>query len=248
VRRSTTALDGELQKPRALVGANAMSIATKIRPTVAKYRVLIVDDHPIIREGLTRFICQEPDIEICAGADNVEDAMRYAKELRPDLVVVDMSLKGSHGIELITQLKAFDERIKTLVWSMFDEKIYAERALRAGAMGYVNKQEPIETVIAAIRQVLLNDVYLSPTMTSRVLQRLGSGKSLEDDPVESLSNREVEVFRMVGRGMTTQHIAEALGVRPKTIEAHREKIKAKLNLKNAAELNCRAVQWVLENG
>lgn len=225
-----------------------MSVVAKTHAPVAKYKVLIVDDHPVVREGLARLGDQEPDIEICAGADNVEDAMRQVREMRPDLVVVDISLKGSHGIELITQLKAFDEQIKTLVWSMFDEKVYAERALRAGALGYINKQEPIETVITAIRQVLLNDVYLSPTMTNRVLQRLGSGKSLEDDPVGSLSNREVEVFRMVGQGMTTQHIAEGLGVRPKTVEAHREKIKAKLNLKNAAELNCRAVQWVLENG
>ncbi len=225
-----------------------MSVATKARAPVARYKVLIVDDHPIIREGLTRLVSQEPDIEICDGGDNVEDALRNVKALRPDLVVVDMSLKGSHGIELISQLKAFDAEIKTLVWSMFDEKIYAERALRAGAMGYVNKQEPIKTVVEAIRHVLNNDVYLSPTMTNRVLQRLGSGKSLEDDPVGSLSNREVEVFRMVGQGLTTQQIAESLGVRPKTIEAHREKIKAKLNLKNAAELNCHAVQWVLENG
>ena len=225
-----------------------MSTSTPTRTTVDKYRVLVVDDHPIVRQGLARLIGRESDIEICEGADNVEDAMRQVKELRPDLVVVDMSLKGSHGIELIGQLKAYDGRIKTLVWSMFDEKVYAERALRAGAMGYVNKQEPIKTVIAAIRQVLLNDVYLSPSMTNRVLQRLGGGKSLDDDPVAALSNREIEVFRMVGQGMATHHIAQKLGVRPKTIEAHREKIKAKLNLKNAAELNCRAAQWALENG
>ncbi len=158
-----------------------------------------------------------------------------------------MSLKGSQGIDLIAKLKALDDRIKTLVWSMFDEKVYAERALRAGAMGYVNKQEPVETAIAAIRQILLDDVYVSPAMTNRVLQRLGSGKSFDDDPVASLSNREVEVFQMVGQGLTTHQIAERLGIRPKTIEAHREKIKAKLGLKNAAELNCRAVRWVVEN-
>ena len=225
-----------------------MAADTKTGVRVGKRKVLIVDDHPIIRQGLARLLGQEPDIEICEGADNVEDALRQIQSLRPDLVVVDMSLKESHGIELIAQIKAHNQQIKTLVWSMFDENVYAERAVQAGAMGYVNKQEPIETVVGAIRQVLLGEVFLSPTMTNRILQRLGSGRSLEGDPVASLSDREIEVFRMVGQGMTTQAISLKLGVRPKTIEAHREKIKAKLNLKNAAELNCRAVQWVLENG
>ena len=182
-------------------------------------------------------------MEICEGADNVEDAIRQIQALRPDLVVVNMSLKASHGIELIARIKALDPQIKTLVWSMFDEKVYAERALQAGALGYVNKQEPIETLVGAIRQVLLGEVFLSPSMTNRILQRLGSGKSLEADPVASLSDREIEVFRMVGQGMTTQSISGKLGVRPKTVEAHREKIKAKLNLeeRGGVELPCRSV-------
>lgn len=215
---------------------------------LAKYKVLIVDDHPIVRQGLARLIEREPDIAVSEGADNVADAFEEVKALQPDLVLVDISLKGSHGIELISQIKAYNDRIKTIVWSMFDEKVYAERALRAGARGYVNKQESIETVVAAIRQVLRDDVYLSPRMTNRILQRLGAGNTAETDPVASLSDREIEVFRMIGEGMTTQAIARKLGLRPKTIESHREKIKIKLNLKNAAELNCRAVQWMLENG
>jgi DNA-binding NarL/FixJ family response regulator len=216
------------------------------RPTV-KSKILIVDDHPIIRQGLMRLIGQEPDLEVHEGGDNVDNAFRQVKEIRPDAVLVDISLKDSHGIELISQVKAFDERIKMLVWSMFDEKLYAERAIRAGAMGYISKQEPIEKVIEALRHILRGDMYLSPRMTNNVLRRLGSGE-VSSDPVAGLSNREIEVFQMLGRGMTTKAIAKKLGVSPKTIEAHRERIKTKLNVRNAAELNCQAVQWVLENG
>ena len=130
-----------------------MCITTGVPVRVDRYKILIVDDHPIVRQGLTRFISQEPDIEVCGGADNVADAMNEVRALQSHLVVVDISLKESQGIDLITQIKAYDERIRTLVWSMFDEKVFAERALRAGAMGYINKQESIENVLCAIRQV-----------------------------------------------------------------------------------------------
>jgi DNA-binding NarL/FixJ family response regulator len=216
------------------------------RPT-AKHKILIVDDHPIIRQGLMRLLGQEPDLEVHEGGDNVTDAFLKIKEIHPDAVLVDISLKDSHGIELISQAKAFDPSIKMLVWSMFDEKLYAERAIRAGAMGYISKQEPIEKVIEAVRHVLQGNMYLSPHMTNNVLRRLGGGE-IGSDPIAGLSNREIEVFQMLGRGMTTKAIAKKLGVSPKTIEAHRERIKTKLNLRNAAELNCQAVQWVLENG
>jgi DNA-binding NarL/FixJ family response regulator len=194
-----------------------------------------------------RIVAQEPDLEIFEGADNVEGAYRQVREIRPAVVVVDVSLKDSHGIELILLVKDFDPEIKMLVWSMFDEKIYAERTIRAGAMGYIGKQEPIENVIAAIRCVLGGNMYLSPLMTNVILRRLGGGE-IDSNPVAALSNREIEVFQMLGRGMTTKTIATKLGISPKTIEAHRERIKTKLNLKNASELNCHAVQWVLENG
>lgn len=225
-----------------------MSTTAKVRTRVAKAKVLIVDDHPIVREGFVRAIGQEPDIEVFEGPDNVADAFEQVKTLRPDLVVVDVSLKDGLGIELISQIKAYDERIKTIVSSMFDEKIYAERAIQAGAMGYVNKQEPLETLLRAIRSVLRGEVCLSPAMTNRILQRMSNGRSVDEDPIASLTNREMEVFRLVGQGKTTRYIANNLGVKPKTIEAHREKIKAKLKLKNAPELTCRAVQWVLQNG
>jgi DNA-binding NarL/FixJ family response regulator len=219
----------------------------KESPAVRKHRILVVDDHPIVRKGLAQLIAHEPDIETCGGTDNVADALKQVASLHPDLVIVDMSLKDSHGLELLVQIKTHFEDVRTLVWSMFDEKIYAERALRAGAMGYVNKQESIHQLIAAIRQVLGGEMYLSSQMTRTFLRRVSSGDVLDKDPVQTLSNRELEVFEMIGNAMTTQQIARKLNLSPKTIEAHREKIKSKLNLSNAAELNRRAVQWVLES-
>jgi DNA-binding NarL/FixJ family response regulator len=224
-----------------------MIMKNKFDRVMTKSKILVVDDHPIIRQGLMRLIAQEPDLQVFEGADNVADAFQQVQEIHPDIVLVDISLKDSHGIELITQIKEFDERIKMLVWSMFDEKIYAERTIRAGAMGYICKKEPISNVIEAIRNVIQGNMYLSPLMTNNLLRRLGGGE-LERDPIAGLSNREIEVFQMLGRGMTTKSIATKLGISPKTIEAHRERIKTKLNLKNASELNCQAVQWVLENG
>ena len=225
------------------MSTRASSDATSVRASI-----LVVDDHPIIRRGLAKLIAEEADLDICEGADNVEDAFEQVKYLHPTLVLIDIALRDSNGLDLIAQIRAYDPTIKTLVWSTFDEKIYAERVLHAGAMGYVNKQEPLETVITAIHRVLNDEVYLSPRMANRVLQRLGNGRALDQDPITALSDREIEVFRMIGQGMTTQLFARKLTVKPKTIEAYREKIKAKLALKYAAELNCRAVQWVLQNG
>ena len=164
------------------------------------------------------------------------------------MVVVDLSLKTGHGIELIEKIKARDPQVKTLVSSMHDETLFAERVLRAGAMGYITKQEPPETLVRAIRQVLRGEVYLSPRMTSRLLRRVAAGGPPREDPVQKLSNREVEVYEMIGQGLTIQQIAMRLHLSPKTVETHREKIKQKLNVKNSAELNRRAVQWVLERG
>lgn len=223
-----------------------MTVDERETPAAGKLRILVVDDHPIVRKGLAQLIAHEPDIEMVGGADNVADALRQVADLHPDLVVVDMSLKDSHGLELLAQIKAQFVDVRTLVWSMFDEKIYAERALRAGAMGYVNKQESNSQLLAAIRQVLAGELYLSSQMTRTLLRRVRGGDLLGEDPVQTLSNRELEVFEMIGNAMTTQQIARKLKLSPKTVEAHREKIKSKLKLSNAAELNRRAVQWVLE--
>jgi DNA-binding NarL/FixJ family response regulator len=179
-------------------------------------------------------------------AEDVSDAIDQVKATQPDLVVVDLSLKASHGLDLIGQIKAFDCQIKILVWSMFDEMLYAERALRAGAEGYINKQEPIEAVLNAIHCVLQGDVFLSARMTTRLLRRVDDVTSNSQDPIKTLSNRELSVLQMIGDGLTTQQIARRLKLSIKTVESYRENIKKKLDLKNSMELNRRAFQLVLE--
>jgi DNA-binding NarL/FixJ family response regulator len=211
-----------------------------------KQKILVVDDHPIVRHGLAKLIAQESDLEMCGYAEDVAEALRQTKDIHPALVVVDISLKASNGIELIGQIKAFDSHIKILVWSMFDEMLYAERALRAGAEGYVNKQEPIEKVLEAIHCVLQGDVFLSSHMTTRLLRRFDDLPSSSQDPIKTLSNRELSVLQMIGEGLTTQQIARRLKLSIKTVESYRENIKKKLDLKNSMELNRRAFQLVLE--
>jgi len=218
----------------------------KNQPT--KHRVLLVDDHPLVRRGVADVIAREPDLELCGEAADVSEALAELERTKPDLVVVDLSLKTGHGLELIEKIKARASEVKTLVSSMHDETLFAERVLRAGAMGYITKQEPPEMLVKAIRQVLRGEVYLSPRMTNRLLRRVTAGSSADEDPVQGLSNREVQVYEMIGQGLTIQQIALRLALSPKTVETHREKIKQKLNVKNSAELNRRAVQWVLERG
>lgn len=210
-------------------------------------RVMIVDDHPVVRRGLAELIADEADLEVCGEAGDAVEALRLLETARPDVVVVDISLQAGNGIELVEQIKLRDERVKTLVSSMHDETLFAERALRAGAMGYINKQEPTERVLDAIREVLNGQVFLSTRMANRLLQSVVGGETLDQDPIGSLSNRELEVFELIGQGLTTKKIAGRLHLSPKTIETHREKIKTKLNLTNSTELARRAVQWVLEN-
>lgn len=225
-----------------------MTTDAKLRNPSGKRRIFVVDDHPVVRKGLAQLIAQEADIEVCGGAEGETEALQQIKTLLPDLVVVDISLKEGHGIDLIVQLKATLPNVKTLVWSMFDEKLFAERALRAGAMGYINKQHSIEKAIDAIRQVLNGELYVSPEMTGLLLRRVGEGEGLDEDPLRRLTNRELEVFELIGKGITTRQIGRMLGISQKTAETHREKIKTKLGLKNSSELARRAVQWVLENG
>jgi DNA-binding NarL/FixJ family response regulator len=213
-----------------------------------KQRVLLVDDHPLVRRGLAEVIAREPDLETCGEAGDVADALAAAERTKPNVVVVDLTLKTGHGLDLIEKLKSREPEIKILVSSMHDEMLFAERVLRAGARGYISKQEPPDTLIRAIRQVLRGELYLSPRMTSRLLNRVVAGSPTHDDPVQGFSNRELEVYEMIGQGLTIQQIAARLHLSPKTIETHREKIKQKLNVTNSAELNRRAVQWVLERG
>lgn len=225
----------------------SMTDSKQTRLGVQRSRIFIVDDHPIIRQGLADVLARESDLEVCGGTDNVTEALALVASLHPDLVIVDMTLKDSHGIELVSEISSRHSETRTVVWSMFDEKIFAERAIRAGAMGYINKKEPVERLLQAIRDVLKGNFCLSTGLSNRLLQRASGVRHLEQDPVGRLSNREVEVFEMIGQGMTTRGIANKLGLSPKTVEAHRENVKAKLELRNSGELNRRAVLWVLEN-
>ena len=225
-----------------------MNIPQAPHITTDKHQVLIVDDHPVVRQGLAQILNEEPDIKVCGGAASIEEGIRLTRELSPDLVVADLSFSEGSGIDLILQIKALDPEIKVFVWSTFAESLFAERAFRAGAMGYLSKQEPVETLVTAIREVLRGKIYASPQMTNRFLRQLAVGQSLNVDPVESLSDRELQVFQGIGRGKTSKQIARELGLKPKTVDTHREKIKRKLRIKNVAQLNCCAVQWMMENG
>jgi DNA-binding NarL/FixJ family response regulator len=223
-------------------------MANHSQTTPRKHRILVVDDHPIVRRGLRELVADEPDLEVCGEADNVTQALKQVEATRPDIVIVDLTLKSGHGLDLIQEIRAIDKHIKVLVSSMHDESLFAERALRAGATGYISKQEPPEKLIDAMRQVLRGEICLSPRMSNRLLHRLTTGEPLEQNPIASLSDRELEVFEMIGQGISTKQIARKLDLSYKTIETHREKIKSKLNLKNSTELSRHATQWVLESG
>jgi DNA-binding NarL/FixJ family response regulator len=223
-----------------------MNFTSKSPNVQKKNKVLVVDDHPIVRRGLAELIAMEPDMEVCGEAADMAEAIKLIESNCPEVAIVDITLKSGHGLELIQHIKANHPGVKMLVSSMHDELLFAERSLRAGAMGYIPKQEATETLLDAIRQVLRGEIYLTARMSNRMMHNL-AGKPAETDPINTLSNREVEVFEMIGQGLTTQQIAGKLKLSAKTIETHREKIKGKLDLKNSAELNRRAVQWVLEN-
>jgi DNA-binding NarL/FixJ family response regulator len=210
-------------------------------------RVVVVDDHPIFRRGIAELIGEEDDMEVVGEASSTVEAIRQIADTNPDVVVVDLSLQDGHGIELIEQLAEREDSPKAIVCSMHDESLFAERALRAGAMGYVNKQETTEKLVEALRRVVAGEVVLSDKMTRRLLQNVVGGKAAEQNPVEALSNRELEVFEMIGEGLTTKQIAGRLDLSPKTVEAHREKIKSKLTLANGAQLSRQAFLWVYEN-
>ncbi len=210
-----------------------------------KTKVLLVDDHPIIRQGLGRLINAEADMVVCGEAEDAAKAFDAVGALNPDIAVVDISLKGSNGIELTKNIKARYPSLPILVLSMHDESLYAERALRAGALGYIMKEEASEQVLAAIRKVLAGEIFLSERMKSRMLQQMASGRAkVVSSPIEMLTDRELEVFRLIGEGHSTRQIAGQLHLSVRTVEAYREYIKAKLNLKNSTELIQHAFHWV----
>jgi DNA-binding NarL/FixJ family response regulator len=218
------------------------------RPTIAETRVLIVDDHPYMRRGLAQTINDQAGLEVVGEAGTLAEAVKIMETSNPQLAVVDISLGAESGIELIQLLRERWPATKILVSSMHDETLFAERALRAGALGFVNKGEPPDVFVRALTRVSSGQIYLSERMTKRMLGQVLADKDANRSPIETLSNRELEVFEMIGKGLSTKQIAARLGLSPKTIETYREHIKQKLKLSNATELTRNAVQWVLEQG
>lgn len=203
----------------------------------AKRKIFLVDDHPIVRQGLAQLINNEADLAVVGQGEDAYQSLRAIREAKPDLVLVDISLKDSDGIELLKELKSQSPGLPALVVSMHDESLYAERALRAGANGYVMKQEPPQTLLAAIRAVLGGQVYVSGKMGATLLQRMVGGKKRNGGlPMDRLTDRELEIFRMIGSGKSVKEIADKLFLSVKTVEAHREHIKEKLNFRSSAEL------------
>ena len=217
----------------------------KIRsnPSAPRCKVFLVDDHPIVRQGLALFIDREPDLMVCGEADGATSALQAIREVAPDFVVLDISLDGPDGLELLKTLRVRYPNLPVLVLSMHDEAVYAERALRAGANGYIMKQEATDRVLTAIRHILGGDVYLSDRLTKRMLQQFVNGSVSPRDPLAKLSDRELEVYRLIGAGHSTRQIADELHVSTKTVESYQAHIKEKLALRNARELVQHAVEW-----
>jgi DNA-binding NarL/FixJ family response regulator len=200
-------------------------------------RIMLVDDHPVMREGLAQLINHESDLSICGQYEDAAQAFAAVATLCPDLAIIDLSLKGSSGLELVKNIRASHPKIRILVLSMYDESLYAERVLRAGAAGYIMKQEASEKVLDAVRQVLAGAVYVSEKMGSKLMHQLVGGKPSQGvSSIERLSDRELEVFGLIGQGKGTRQIAEILHLSVKTIESHRAHIKEKLSLKDSNEL------------
>jgi len=223
-------------------------VTTAIRPDKNKTRatVLIVDDHPIVRQGLKLLIDQEPDLIVCGEAENARSVLPAIHDLKPSIAVIDLSLGRDSGIELIKTIRLQHPDLPLLVLSMHDETLHAERALRAGAKGYIMKQEAPEKVIVAIRQVLQGKIYVSDAMSAKMLNTfIDSRRDEPSSPIELLSDRELQVFQLLGRGLGTRQVADQLNVSIKTVEAYRANIKEKLNLKGSAELVQHAIHWVL---
>ena len=219
----------------------------KPKKTAAPTRknILIVDDHPMMRDGLAALITAQPDLAVCAQAADAREALQAIESLRPDLVLMDISLPGKSGLEAIKDIQSLAPGLATLVLSMHDEALYAERVLRAGARGYVMKQEGGKRIMDGIRAVLEGKVFVSEKMSARIMNAFTGRRAAEaTSSVESLSDREFEVFQLIGRGRSTKEIADQLHLSVKTVEVHRVNIKAKLQLATSSELVHYAVRWV----
>jgi DNA-binding NarL/FixJ family response regulator len=209
-----------------------------------KTAIFVVDDHPLMRQGLAQLINSEPDLMVCGEAEDAPRALKGISITKPDLIIVDISLQGNNGIELTKSIKALYKELPIMILSMHDEHIYAQRVLRAGANAYLMKQEAPEKVIDAIRRTLKGDIYVSEKVGAQILHQIVNGRGGSGSPIDQLSDRELEIIQLIGEGKATRDIASSLNVSVKTVESHRAHIKEKLNLKNATELVQYCVQWV----
>lgn len=221
----------------------------KSNPALSVWRVLVVDDHELFRDGLTELISTEPDISVCGEAGTVTEAIEKFRAMQPQLVIVDIALAKGNGLDLVERIKAIDPAAIVLVLSMFDESVYADRAIAAGASGYVCKQAPNEEILNALRTVKRQGMYVSQVVMERLLSRKkGVPTSPGNSPEEELlSSRELQIFSLIGQGETTQKIARQLNLAASTVETYRERIKTKLNLSNGTELTRRAILWMLRS-
>src|SRR5271155_5662562 len=223
-----------------------MATKAPVLSQTKKCRVLLVDDHPIVRQGLALLIDREADLAVCGEAEGAHSAFHAITTLRPDIVVLDISLSGPDGLDLLKEIRTKTSNLPVLILSMHDETIYAERAMRAGANGYIMKQEATEKVLVAIRRILQGDVYLSDRLTNTMLQQYVRGASpTKSSPLLNLTDRELEVFRLIGEGHGTRQIADELHLSVKTIESYQAHIKEKLALRNARELVQHAIEWTV---
>jgi DNA-binding NarL/FixJ family response regulator len=213
-------------------------------PASSKKRILVVDDHPIVRQGLALLINQEPDLLVCGEAEEATGAMHVLASAKPDILIVDISLNGPDGIDLLKNIRSSHPTLPVLILSMHDESIYAERALRAGANGYIMKQEATEKVLVALRRILGGEIYVSDHIANKMLKHYITGPgTLRHSSIADLSDRELEVFRLIGEGHGTRQIAEELHLSVKTVESYQAHIKEKLSLRSARELMQHAIQW-----
>jgi len=222
-------------------------VPKKARKTASqRIRILIVDDHPVVRDGLAAQFALQPDLEVCGEADDVACALELVKSMKPDVAIVDVSLKSGNGIDLIKRIRTHQLPVRILVWSMYAEEIYAERALDAGAQGYVHKGRATREIHDALRTILAGDIYLSAEQSKRMLVRMANGQK-KPSAIDELSNRELEVFIAMGQGRTTDMIASRLKISSKTVETYRAHIKTKLGVANITELIQRAAIWIADN-
>ncbi len=223
-----------------------MSVRMTAKAGPSKYRVLVVDDHPIVRQGLALLIDQEPDLMVSGEAEEAQSALAAIAVSRPDVLLLDISLPGPDGIDLLKTIRSTDPDLPVLMLSMHDEATYAERALRAGANGYIMKQEATENVLVALRRILRGELYVSERMASTMLRQIATGDGKPGRaPMTRLSDRELEVFRLIGEGHGTRQIAEELHLSVKTVESYQAHIKEKLGLQSARDLVQRAIEWKL---